>query len=285
MPRSSYASAVLVAALFPNILWGQPEVIGVDEGWMFESKKLIQRQKLPDSANVTFKRKQPGNASVLVIECPNGIIIAYNCPMDSCQYKVCRDKSAMDVKGASVSEAPTEIPMAIFRYLKKTLSDLVEEKEPRYVTAAARAGGSPTDALLLSDTRGVHWGPALHRVLEGKYCLILKHLNKTQEPKTFVIDWDASVDAEGAKHVPGLEPGGYTLEKGTGEVCKADPDASPAWVVIAPAPAFNNLNADWSKTSAWLDQLSKTSTIDTVSAARHAFMRGMAELAKQQSGK
>ena len=255
----------------------QPVVISADDGWTADSKKLIRGVKLPASAIVTFKKHTTGKASALVLDCPGEGIHFYSCSTGACQHvSICGEKA----------DGVLKIPAENAHGPLKRISTLFEEREPKnYVTAAARASGSPTDALLLSDTRGIHWGPALRRVLEGRYCLIVKHLGKQQESKTFVINWDSALDPQGITPASGLPPGGYSLEKGTGEVCKADPEAVPAWVVIAPEAAFRKLSVDWPRTLVSLDKLSEDSSLSTVTAARHAFMASMAEIVEQQSGK
>ena len=254
----------------------QPVVISADDGWTVDSKKLIRGLKLSSSATVAFKKATQGKASALVVDCPGEGIHFYSCPNGACERLACGENASGVLR---LSAESGHGPM-------KRISALLAEREPKnYVTAAARAGGSPTDALLLSDSSGIHWGPALRRVLEGRYCLILTHLGKQQPSKTFIINWDSALDPQGITPASGLASGGYNLEKGTGEVCKADPDSVSSWVVIAPEAAFKNLSVDWSRTVVSLDKLSEVSSLSTVSAARHAFMASMAEIVEQQSGK
>ncbi len=274
--RRNLVLALLIPTATTMGLQAQPKVISADDGWTADSKKLIRGRELPASAIVTFKKPTNGKASALVLDCPGEGIHFYSCPTGSCKPSICGDKADGVLK---LSEESAHGPM-------KRISALFEEREPKnYVTAAARAGGSPTDALLLSDSRGIHWGPALRRILEGHYCLIVQHLGKQQAAKTFLINWDSAVDPQGITPASGLAPGGYRLEKGAVENCRADPESVPAWVVIAPEGEFKKLNGDWSRTVTSLDKLSEVSTLSTVAAARHAFMASMAEIVEQQSTK
>ena len=274
--RRKLALALLIHSAITVGLQAQPKVISADDGWTADAKKLTRGRELPASAIVVFAKPSTGKASALVLDCPGEGIHFYSCPTGSCKPSICGEKADGVLKlSAESGHGPL-----------KRISTLFEEREPRnYVTAAARAGGSPTDALLLSDSRGIHWGPALRRVLEGRYCLILNHLGKQQAAKTFIINWDSALDPQGITAASGLAPGGYGLEKGLGEVCKADPESVSSWVVIAPESEFKELSADWSRTLVSLDKLSDVSSLSTVTAARHAFMASMAEIVEQQSGK
>jgi hypothetical protein len=144
---------------------------------------------------------------------------------------------------------------------------------------AARGTGGTNDAVLLQDEKGVHWGPAFRRVLEGSHCFRVTHLGSAGSTHTFNIQWDRRVNTEGAVPVQDLTPGGYLLVQGRGDTCAADPDADPAWVVIAPSSRFPELEAEWQKTEEWVDMLdAQDADSPTLTTVRHAVLAAMAEL-------
>jgi hypothetical protein len=120
-------------------------------------------------------------------------------------------------------------------------------------------------------------------VLEGSYCFALTRLGNEREKKTFKIDWDRSIDPEGAVPVPGLKPGGYRLEKGSAGACTPDPEASPAWVVIASAEQFKAMTADWNNALNSFEQLTTAgASLAAIVRTRHAVIAGMAESVEHQ---
>jgi hypothetical protein len=143
--------------------------------------------------------------------------------------------------------------------------------------AVSRAGGSPSDAVLLQDAKGVHWGPALIRVLEGRYCFRVTSLpagNSAPTVRTFTIEWDRDVDAEGAVTVVGLTPGSYWLEKGkpSSTSCIVDQDATPAWVLITAATNFARANTDWKQGQSFLNSLEGDLGLSASTTLRRALL-------------
>lgn len=154
-------------------------------------------------------------------------------------------------------------------------------REPREITTlGVRGGGNPADALLLMDAKGVHWGPALARVLEGHYCLRLTPL-PTGTARVLTIDWDRATDAEGIVRAPGVVAGIYSLDKGTpggAGACAVESDAKAAWVVIAGEAQFNRENPGWKQRSAEIAQLERSDAgPDAAATLRHALLASLAD--------
>lgn len=280
MSRKSYPPARRVASVASLLvigssvsLFGQEtkaEVVAADSGWTINGR----RPELSHGAEVPAGSKLVGSQtkSHLILDCQRLGLLDYSCSTPGCSFTVC------ERKGAGVVVQPHG---GIFGNLSKWVSSTFSEREEpqKMVTAAARAGGSPNDALLLLEGDTVHWGPALRRVLEGRYCFKLSKLGRKPASKTFKIDWDGSADPEGAVSVPGLAPGGYRLEKAMPGSCAIDPDSSGAWVVIAPTSSYSRLKDEWNATTRWLDQLDKdNATVATVVTTRRTVLAGMAEL-------
>ena len=139
------------------------------------------------------------NAGDLVLNCPGGIALTYSCRAETCRVNACTDSAP---PGVTIHRA------GLLRGFADGLTALFmrEPKEP--VIAAARAGGNPSDAVVLQREGGVHLGPALTRVLEGRYCFRLSSLPLGGSPPTSVtLDWDRVVDADGVAKAPSLRPG------------------------------------------------------------------------------
>lgn len=272
--RGLISSMALALVASSQLLQAQVRVMKADAGWTAKSKILLRGQQLPVSEEIVFTKSNQGKASALLLDCPGEGIHFYSCSSGNCRYSACG-------KNASVK---LEHPVSASHGVRKRLSELLDDREPHgYVTAAARATNIPNDALLLSDSRGVHWGPALRRVLEGRYCITLKRLGAQAKPSSFAINWDSSVDPEGILSVPGLQPGGYSLEKGRSDTCKADADIPPAWIVITSQPQFGKLNADWLRTTNELEKLADVASPDAILTARHAYLAGLADVVEKQS--
>jgi hypothetical protein len=157
-------------------------------------------------------------------------------------------------------------------------------REPKEgVTLGVRAGGNPADAVLLKNAQGVRWGPALNRVIEGRYCLRLNPLPAPARaaPQVFPLEWDRDTDPEGVGQASALVPGLYTLDKGkpgAGGACSVDPDETAAWVLIAIEPQFAKLNVQWKEKATDLAQLERAGTPPPVMASlRHAILAALAD--------
>ena len=272
--RGVIDSLALVLIVSGQLLHAQAKVMKADAGWTVKSKTLLRGQQLPVSEPIVFTKTNPGKASALLLDCPGEGIHFYACPSGSCRFTACGNNASAKLGN----------PVSASHGVRKRLSELLDDREPHgYVTAAARATNIPNDALLLSDSRGIHWGPALRRVLEGRYCITLKRLGAQSKPTSFTVNWDSSVDPEGVMPVLGLQPGGYSLEKGRHDSCKTDADIPPAWIVITAQPQFGTLNADWLRTTSELEKLADVASPDAILTARHAYLAGLADVVEKQS--
>ncbi|HYI96940.1 MAG TPA: hypothetical protein VEX68_25580 [Bryobacteraceae bacterium] len=243
-------------------------VIEIDKGWTLQSKPLGWGEIVPSASEISGERSSVN----LVLECKKAWL-AYSCRNVPCKVTPCVTAASGEVYVRKID------PPTFVAGLSTKLEALWKRKARAPVTLAARAGGSPNDAFLLQDERGVHWGPSLHRVLEGKYCFRLSHLWKDVELKTFTFEWDRGVDPEGIAKVGDLAPGGYLLEKGLNGSCTPDPESLPAWVVIAAPDGFAKLNPEWQKSAKWLEQLSSEgASVATVTTARQGVLATMAEI-------
>jgi hypothetical protein len=214
----------------------------------------------------------------LLLDCPNELV-AYSCRGNDCHVKAC---GAADNKLVHRQVLRSKVQASSAR----GWTDALFRREPREpVIAVARAGGNPVDAVLLTEARGVHWGPALTRVLEGRHCFRLTSLpaNPKTAATSFSLDWDRSIDAAGVQAVPGVGPGLYMLEKGRASAgaCEPDADGMPSWVLIASAASHDQLSAAWREEN---DALSKVETeevdVATMRAMRHAVLAVLADQAR-----
>jgi hypothetical protein len=232
------------------------------EGNAFPTKKGERPLKLADR----IVAREPGELELSCTIKGEEIILVYSCRSQTCRASVCDTiGEGMEVRRAG-----------LLRGLRDWLSARATREPSLPVIAAARAGGGPSDAVLLQDARGIHWGPALNRVLEGRSCFRLSPLpEKPNATITFAIDWDRAVDPAGVVRVPDVAAGLYALEKGTAATtgnCGRDPDAAAAWVLIVSAADFARLNGEWGeqrKSIAALEQegLSPAATMNIRHAA------------------
>jgi hypothetical protein len=225
------------------------------------------------------------SAANLVLDCRQFGTRAYSCKGAACKVGVCAEK-ADGVNVLSLDPPPSILAGVIPGWtpgVVQHVADFFLTRESRApAILAARAGGSPNDALLLQDNKGVHWGPALKRVLEGSYCLRVSHLSATPDTKTLMIEWDRAVDPEGAVAVAGLAAGGYALEKATSGTCSPDPEASPSWVVVVPQARFAQLESQWEQTANWVGQLAdQGASQPTLTTARHMVLAAIAEVVEK----
>ncbi len=183
----------------------------------------------------------------LLLHCGRQGIIAYSCKNQSCAVQAC------STQGQNVTAKMIEAKSAGINASSSALSGILDGvfyRRPRApIIAASRAGGGPSDAVLLQDSKGIHWGPMISRVLEGRYCFRVSPLrseNKSQ-PATFNLAWDREADADAAVAVTGLTAGSYQIETGvpSGANCAVDPSTVPAWVLITSSSRFQHAAADW----------------------------------------
>ena len=217
-------------------------------------------------------------AGELELSClkPDRLLLVYSCRSQTCRVRAC------ELAGEGI-EVRKPIRLAgSLPWLPDSLERLFFRRpNPPPVIAAARAGGNPSDAVLLQDARGVHWGAALTRILEGRVCFRLMPLpESSNRALTFAFDWDRAVDAEGISSVPAVAPGLYTLEKGVagaGGACQRDPEAVPAWVLVVQGADFARLNPEWQQRLTSIDDLERAgATLAAVTTIRQAALADLA---------
>lgn len=213
--------------------------------------------------------KGSAGATDLMLDCgPLGWQV-YSCSV-ACLVPVCSGAQ----KGVTMQRVN---PGLVQSGLTDSLTAWFKRELQKPVTLGVRGGGNPVDSVVLSDARGVHWAPALRRVLEGAICFRLSLL-PDGPVQTVQLNWDRTVDAEGL--AAGLRPGAYRVRKGVpaAGACKLDEDGTAAWVVVAPAAKFPALEADWKRQGVNFEQLiAEGASPSVVSIVRHAVLAGYAE--------
>jgi hypothetical protein len=258
------AAALAVPAWLAAQGGAEYHVIAADMGW-----NLSANQKL--RAGDTLSSKEANQDAI--VDCKSAGWIAYTCLKPACSVQAC---STAIKGGESRRVDPSGQTPA------RSLSDaLFARSQTVFVNAAVRGGREPNDAVLMQDAQGVHWGPALQRVLEGGYCFRLARLPAAgTRPLIFSLPWDRRKDPEGVMAVPGVTPGTYALEKGApdGSGCRVAADAARAWILIAQAAGFNRIDAQWKQDAAWADRLEESgaSTLVVVTV-RRALLASLAD--------
>ncbi|MCU1339242.1 MAG: hypothetical protein JWO19_4823 [Bryobacterales bacterium] len=230
------------------------------------------------------------NATALILECGQAGWLVYECGAQPCRIPVCATKvdgvrvQRSDPGGASNNRAESGRGVLTSRVApeSRTLFDTLFRRQPKDpVTLGVRSGGNASDALVLQNAQGIHWGPALNRILEGRHCFRLSSIPAAGPVLTFSVDWDRSLDPEGVARVPMASAGLYEIVKGvpgSGGNCPADPDAAAAWVLVAPEPDFPRISADWKNDAAWFSQLEQSgSDPSVVATVRHAVLAYLAD--------
>jgi hypothetical protein len=219
------------------------------------------------------------NAGVLVLDCGSEGWLSYECH-EACRIAPCsapKDHLPRRIDLASQTVAAEGRSRSLFRYQPKEAA-----------IAGVRAPGNPNDAVLLRDSAGVHFGPALKRVLEGEYCLRLTRLGPTSQtqPQAVKINWDRSVDPDGLVSGGDIGPGLYSLAKGTRNGsggCDVPADAIAAWVLIVPERKYATFAADWKNVDAQSRDLASSGTSrEAIVTAEHAVLASMADALRGQ---
>jgi hypothetical protein len=249
----------------------QAKVLSATTGaWQVKGQALLRNATVSadDRANTT-------RGGELIVNCSTGGVFIYACP-NACELKVCNGEHQKPDRSASSSAGTFLGNLSAFATALLTR----EPKEP--VQAYSRTSGVPNDAVLLRDERGVHWGGAFDRVLEGKYCLSVSPLQPAASSAATIvsIEWDRERDGEGVVQAPNLRPGLYGLRKGTpaGAGCSLDTDGTTAWVLI-PSPAESQrLSDEWKKSSQSLEELQAADLAEsTIVTIRHTVLAGLAD--------
>lgn len=248
-------------------------VLVAGQGWRIAGKDIERDRKVPAGAAVTFAGPESGT---LLLDCGAGGWLSYTCPSSSCRVAAC------STQAESVTIRRVDLASQVASPSSRSQSLLKYEPKEAAVTGV-RAPGNPNEAVLLLTTAGVHFGPALTRVLEGGYCLRLTQLpaQPGNSPQTVRINWDRSVDPEGVVAAPNLSSGLYSLEKGAptdAGGCEIPSDAVASWVLIAPEAQFPSYSADWKNVTSQAHDLSNSGlSREVLLAARHAVLASMAD--------
>jgi hypothetical protein len=242
-------------------------VVSTAGAWSSDGKLVVR------GSQVALERELATQAGGdVLLDCRDAGQLVYSC-RGACKIRPCGPVAP------GVAVHPVKIERGLWAWLFER-----EPTEP--VVAAVRTGGNPSDAVLRADAKGVHFGAALSRVVEGRYCLSVQRLpaDSRGPVATVAIDWDRRVDPTGTVAAPALAPGLYTLERGepaADGTCRVDPDTTIAWVLVASDASFERLNAEWTRQVAALTELGQTDVSSSVIAAvRHAILAGLAESAK-----
>jgi hypothetical protein len=280
MRRFLIPSLPIVFFLAPTLA-GQPtppaiRVVNAEKGWIAGSKPVTRGDSLLANADLTAL-----DTGDLTLDCGAPGWISYSCRIGRCRVQACSLKAPgldihrVDIRAAGFLQVPANLWTALFT------------REPRTaVMAVTRSAGSPSDAVLLQNAHGIHFGPSMARVVEGQYCLRLSRLprNPSQPVRVFTLDWDRTSDAEGIVRGAALPAGTYLLEKGTSPAnsknsgCVADSEAQPSWVVIAPESRFARAHQDWNSKQKAFDELERSGAsaalLDTL---RHALLASISD--------
>jgi len=280
MRRFLILSLPIVFSFVPT-LGGQPvppaiRVVNAEKGWVTGSKPVTRGDRLLANAELTAL-----DTGDLTLDCGAPGWISYSCRSGRCRVQACSLKAAgldihrVDIRAAGFLQVPADLLAALFT------------REPRTaVMAVTRSAGSPSDAVLLQNAQGIHFGASLARVVEGEYCLRLSRLprNPTQPTRVFTLDWDRTADAEGVVRGSALPAGTYVLEKGTPPAnsknsgCVADSEAQPSWVVIAPESRFARANEEWnSKQMAFAELERSGASAALIDTLRHALLASISD--------
>jgi hypothetical protein len=276
MPMLKFLPLLLIA-LTAATAQDQPiRVISDAPGWFLGQRQTVRGDRLASSAEIAGR-----NANDLILDCGSAGWIAYTCKKAPCRVQAC----ARSAEGVSIQRvdpdarngagAPASLGAMLASFLRR------EPKSPE--TLGVRAGGNPNDAVLARNGDEVDFAPALTRVLEGRSCFRMSRLpaGAAGTGATFIVDWDREKNNTGRARVAGLQPGAYTLQKGTPAAqgrCVFDDPAAPAWIVLVPQGDWARIDAQWKSYTPWFRQLETSgSTPDVVATVRRAVLSSLAD--------
>ncbi|MBV9265909.1 MAG: hypothetical protein JO061_07060 [Acidobacteriaceae bacterium] len=256
-------------------------VVTAGKSWSAGGRKLSRGQTLAPGTELN----QSGNeSSDLILDCGSAGWLSYSCLQLPCTVHSCQLGSGavrvlrVDLRAGnngSTSPGHSWFP-SLFR------------REPASVVVLGiREGGQVTDAVVAESGSTVHLGPALNRVLEGKYCFRFTPLppGNPAASKEATLDWDRSADAEGVLEVPGIEPGLYAVQKSSSEAsgaCTFKSDANSAWVLVASTSDFPRLRSEWKDFTERIREIEREGASPTVLLTlRHAALAHLADSVQQ----
>ena len=281
------ASSLLLAQTAKGKSEPAAHVILAEKGWSVAGRSVARGTSL--SAQDVLAGA--ANATALLLECGQAGWLVYECGGRPCRIPVCAPKvdgvtvQRSDPGGAdNRSTDPIRGPVVTAGVPEsRTLFASLFSRQPQSpVTLGVRSGGNPSDAVILQNAQGIHWGPALNRILEGRHCFRLSNIPASNGPiPAFSLDWDRSIDSEGVAAVPAVRLGLYEMGKGVqgpGGNCPADPDAVAAWILVVSESDFSRVSAEWKANTAWFNQLEQSgSDPSVVSTVRHAVLAYLAD--------
>lgn len=247
-----------------------PRVVSSGRGW-YQGKILLLRDATVEPNVPLVSTKDTGD---LILDCGNRGWWLYHCNAESCMIRPCAESSDKSVN----------ISRPLMAHITEMLGPLVRRERAELAVAGVRGSSGVSDAVVLQTAQGIHWGPALSRVLEGHYCFRLSRLPPGSEPvRTFTLDWDRSVEKEGIAVVPNLVPGLFALAQGVpgaNASCAVDANAVSAWVLIVPQAAFEQVDEQWQEDSSQVDDLEQSgASTSAVTTLRHAILAWLADSA------
>lgn len=170
----------------------------------------------------------------IYVICPKAGAVTHRCTRPPCKIPVCTGPGVAsgDVKAQGTS---------IWDYFQKRPSP--------GVMAGVRGGiNEPQEAVVRIDGTALDLSPALAKVFEGEYCLLLSPGTQPGAARPLRVRWrPGTVAAEGVR------PGLYLLQKATA-TCERT-DAEPAWVLVAAAADQLRWAPEFTRTQAQLESL------------------------------
>jgi len=247
-----------------------PCVVKAEDGWVLQPNQHVDQNAVLGSRLANQEA---------IIDCGSAGWILHTCSKPNCKVRAC-DLEGKDASSGRKDVSSGRVDPVAGRSAELRASYLGREATT-HIGAAVRGGREPNDALLLQNAQGIHWGPALERVLEGTYCFRFTRLPAAgSRPLIFQLQWDRRKDREGVMAVPTVTPGTYTLEKGTPDNggCRIDPEAAAAWVLIAPESDFGRASAQWQTDTAWTNKLEESgASLMAVTTVRRGLLAGLAD--------
>ena len=277
---------VLFLLLYPGVSTGlaqrafcQVTVVLPGESWSIDDKPITGSTRIPVNGPIIGSVE---GSSDLLLECQNKEWIAYTCKKLPCRVYACGQVISTDhVAATKVSPiirnegAPTAGSGGLF-------ASLFKRQPAALAVLGVRDGGRPNDAAVRKRGNELHLGPALNRVLEGRYCFRFTPLSpEMTSPQTAALDWDRSNDKEGILQAPNLKTGLYTLEMSPPEAmgaCTFQEEKTPAWLLISSDADFARIEPAWKDYSSQIREYESSGVSPTVLVTvRHAVLARLAE--------
>ncbi len=253
-------------------------VVTAGSSWSAGGKTLSRAQQLALGRQLT----KTGNAEPdLILDCGKAGWLSYRCGPAPCSVSACQTKIA-DITITRVDLLPNN--GAESRSSGDSWFASLFKREPATLAVlGVREGGHLTDSVIDADASDLRLGPALNRVLEGKYCLRFSPLpgGEPGASKQAPLAWDRDTDPAGTVHLTGIRPGLYEVQKSGSEAagaCDFEADAIPAWILVAKPSDFPALKEQWTTVVTRLHDLEEGGASPTVLlTVRHAALAHLAD--------